>query len=322
MAALHLIRSPNKDYQTGQPIPANVSPKARRLHARGLSHVKMMNEGEVNLLNDLLEIEETKSFAEFGCPNLSAYAIKWLKLTEAVAYNLIAIMRRGRQVPELILAIKEGAINTSAARKITPVINNENKDAWLELASSSSVRQIEKAVAIECPKAAVKEQSRYVTAERLNWQLGVSEEFLETLKELKDLKSQQAGAAVDSEDALLSAMKNEIARISPLEKAKRARLREEKTKSARETIKPETKARVPKRRVPLTAATKHAVHLRDGHQCTYETETGERCTQTRWLDIHHVIEVQQGGDNSTENLRTVCGFHHRCHHEDRTAPVT
>ena len=326
MSALRLLRSPNKPYETELEIPTSVSPRARRLHISGLAHVKMMNEGEINLLNDLREMDETKSFEEFGSPNLSAYAIKWLKVTEAVAYNLIAIMRRGRQVPELIQAIKDGAITTSAARKITPVINSENKNEWLELASTSSVRVVEKAVATECPKAAVKEQSRYVTSERLNWQLGVSEEFLETLKELKDLKSQQVGAAVDSEDALLSAMKNEIARISPLEKAKRARMREEKKQKANSKpdvefvrsvvteMKPESTRSTSRER--FSAATKHAVNLRDGHRCTEKSKTGERCTQTRWLDIHHVIEVQNGGDNSVENLRTVCGAHHRKLHRE------
>ena len=218
MSALRLIRSPSKNYQVGLQVPANVSDRARRLHARGLSNAKMMFQAEKNLLDDLLEIDETQAFAEFGCSSLYAYAPKWLELTESVALNLIAVMRRGKQVPELVQAIKSGMINVSAARKISPVINQTNKDAWLELASTNTLATIEKAVATACPKLAVRESIRYVSADRLEFTLGISEEFRDTLKELKDLKSQKQKVAVDSEDAILSAMKNEIARISPLEK--------------------------------------------------------------------------------------------------------
>ena len=66
-----------------------------------------------------------------------------------------------------------------------------------------------------------------------------------------------------------------------------------------------------RKRVPLPAATKHFVSLRDGGRCTLNDVSGARYSQTRWLDIHHVVEVSNGGDDSPENLRTVCRRHHR-----------
>ena len=343
MSVLRLLRSPTKSYETNREIPASVSERTQRIHKSGLSNSRMMRQGEQNLLDDLRLMDETGGFAEFKSESLYAYAVDWWALTPAVALNLIAIMRRGRQVPELIDAIKSGQINMSAARTLTPVINRTNKEEWLELASKASVVEIQKMVATECPKAAVKESIRYVTGERMEFKLGVSEEFRDVLKEVKDLISQDQQNAVDSEDAILIALKDYVARHSPLEKAKRARLRGEKNQKLREEANEGTAEHTldlqaprkwqasniaqsttesldavvqttPTKRVRFTAATKHEIHLRDGHRCTETLASGERCTQTRWLDIHHIKEVQDGGDNSLENLRTICGTHHRQHH--------
>ena len=172
-------------------------------------------------------------------------------------------MRRAKQVPELVQAIKDGRINVSAARKIAPVINNENKDAWLELASSSSVSSIEKAGHERNKKAA-------------------------------------ASAAKDE-----SNLSDENAECE----SNRATHVEAKAENAR---------RADFVRKPLSSKTKHIVHLRDGSQCTVVDDRGARCTQTRWLDVHHIVEVSRGGDNSRRNLRTICGHHHRrihSHHE-------
>ena len=63
-------------------------------------------------------------------------------------------------------------------------------------------------------------------------------------------------------------------------------------------------------RQPFNASLKHAVHLRDGFQCT---ETG--CLERRWLDLHHIIPVSEGGLNSLGNIRTLCSRHHAATHK-------
>lgn len=367
-AVLKLVRAPQADYEgtrrsdeaqlfygAKRKIPDSVSDRARALHMRGRANADMMKRGEQNLLDDLREMDDSKSYCEFDCRNLYEYAVDWLGLTESVALNLIAIMRRAKQVPELKVAIKDGRINMSAARKIAPVINRANQEAWLELASSASVREIEKAVAIASPKHAVQESIRYATGERLELKLGISEEFRDTLQELKDLLSQKQQKPVDSEDALFFAMRDVISRLSPLERAKRAEMRKQKqaasgakSNAAEQSVsavnanqsnnlenksRSEIKAQTPLQdltrsqtlnhnltqttfpRQPLSALTKHTVNLRDRNRCTERNNKGDRCTETRWLDVHHVTEVASGGDNSVENLRTVCRWHHRKIHK-------
>jgi hypothetical protein len=77
------------------------------------------------------------------------------------------------------------------------------------------------------------------------------------------------------------------------------------------SIKPSTS----NKRIPLTAAQKHAVYLRDQGKCTHRDHTGNRCEQDRWLDIHHIVPVSLGGSNDPENLTLLCSHHHDLAHQ-------
>jgi 5-methylcytosine-specific restriction endonuclease McrA len=63
------------------------------------------------------------------------------------------------------------------------------------------------------------------------------------------------------------------------------------------------------RRKPLATQVRHQVNLRDQGKCDREN-----CEEQRWLDIHHIIPVNQGGQNTLENLRTLCRGHHKLEH--------
>ncbi|MGI9029702.1 MAG: HNH endonuclease signature motif containing protein, partial [Ilumatobacteraceae bacterium] len=39
------------------------------------------------------------------------------------------------------------------------------------------------------------------------------------------------------------------------------------------------------------------------------------CTQTRWLQVHHVIHDEHGGPTDTCNLIGICPADHRLHHQ-------
>ena len=52
------------------------------------------------------------------------------------------------------------------------------------------------------------------------------------------------------------------------------------------------------------------VLARDKHSCR-----APGCGRTRFLEIHHIVVRQQGGDNNPENLITLCASCHRLWHE-------
>ena len=68
------------------------------------------------------------------------------------------------------------------------------------------------------------------------------------------------------------------------------------------------------KRMPIPAAVLHRVRLRDQGRCTDTRPDGKRCDRSRWIEVHHRKPVREGGDNSLENLITLCATHHRRQH--------
>jgi 5-methylcytosine-specific restriction endonuclease McrA len=64
----------------------------------------------------------------------------------------------------------------------------------------------------------------------------------------------------------------------------------------------------------LKQAKRDEVKLRDGARCRYLYANGHRCSQMRYLQIHHVIPKAQGGSDDMENLTLLCPQHHRLIH--------
>jgi len=58
-----------------------------------------------------------------------------------------------------------------------------------------------------------------------------------------------------------------------------------------------------------TAAVRREVRDRDGHQCAYVDEAGNRCPETRFLQLHHKLAHALGGDPVTDNLAMFCHAH-------------
>lgn len=51
------------------------------------------------------------------------------------------------------------------------------------------------------------------------------------------------------------------------------------------------------------------VRDRDGAQCAYVDDSGQRCRETRFLELHHRLAHARGGGETTENLTRFCLAH-------------
>ncbi len=69
------------------------------------------------------------------------------------------------------------------------------------------------------------------------------------------------------------------------------------------------------RRKRMLANVKHAVHLRDGGRCTFVDSQGNRCRSEQWIHLHHIQPVCNGGADDSDNLTTLCSFHHDLVHQ-------
>ncbi|MEO8182799.1 MAG: HNH endonuclease, partial [Deltaproteobacteria bacterium] len=59
---------------------------------------------------------------------------------------------------------------------------------------------------------------------------------------------------------------------------------------------------------------RRAVLLRDQRRCQVPG-----CTNTRWLDVHHLELRSEGGRHSLANLTCLCSTHHRASHRGKIA---
>ncbi|MDB5219920.1 MAG: hypothetical protein JWO86_7847 [Myxococcaceae bacterium] len=61
----------------------------------------------------------------------------------------------------------------------------------------------------------------------------------------------------------------------------------------------------------IPAGVRRAVFERDGEQCTFVDEAGERCPQRGHLELDHIEARALGGTNAASNLRVRCRAHNR-----------
>ncbi len=323
------------------------------LHEQGVRYAKQHQESELGLIGVLQRMDQLKGYRAFDHVSLYAYATQVLKLSESVAYNLIAIARRSVEVPALREKIESESITVTNARLVSAVLTPENQDVWLAKAEQLPKRELEREMARLFPERAVNERARFVAPERMELKLGISPEALEKFKRAQDLVCQSTGKSASLEDTLSAMLEVFLERRDPLRWAERAEKRKTtRDAAARNEVPPESvpeKAidpdtsiagdaqpvpaqaeeetvstpasalyedhsdRVPARK-PYPAALIHALTLRDGGRCVQTNPQGVHCQERRWVDFHHRVPRSEGGADTLDNIITLCRAHHRIIH--------
>ena len=90
---------------------------------------------------------------------------------------------------------------------------------------------------------------------------------------------------------------------------RRAAARRKPTGAVTPTAKPRASGRA------IPAAVRRQVWQRDGGRCSYvDRQTGRRCNSRHLIEIDHILPYAMGGGADPENLRLLCGAHHRHRH--------
>jgi hypothetical protein len=271
--------------------------KMKILHEKAVAAAQTYLKSERDLISLLQEIDRCQGYREYQHKNLYDYARVELKLSDNTAWTLVSISKKSVEVPELKNLLVKEELTISNARMIVPVLTSENQTQWLEAAKTLSKRELEKAIKKEFPEKCVKDRARYVAEERMELKVGISEKLLQKLKRIQDLESKKGAATL--EQALEAMADLYLSKNDPLEKAKRA--------------KPFVPGRESKNPRQFPAQIKHAVNQEHQAQCTH-IKNGERCTERRWLDIHHKKPVSKGGETTQQNLTLLCRGHHQLLH--------
>jgi 5-methylcytosine-specific restriction endonuclease McrA len=57
------------------------------------------------------------------------------------------------------------------------------------------------------------------------------------------------------------------------------------------------------------------VEMRDGPGCSArDPKTGDRCSTRKFLELHHVVPLAEGGSDALTNAKVWCSGHHRAWH--------
>ena len=316
------------------------------LHSRALVAARDFKDAEKALQEVLREIDQHRVFYDLGYRSLMEYAILGLGLTPDIAFNHCTVAKKSNDLPEIRKAVSEGVLSVSAVRHMAPVLTKENEREMIGLASQLTQTELRREIAKRNPEMTEQpEKVRYVREDRLALELRVSEELMKKLRRAQDLVSQSQRKLSSLEDTLEAMVDIFLEKQDPLKKAERAQKRSEKTNPL-ETSPGQlpleegshsgsrTEAKVPSatgrmirknkfnlklRRTGMPAAHRHTVLLKLGGQCSHVDRNGVRCTQKRWLHIHHIKPLSEGGTHDPENLTLLCSGHHRMIHRNSKA---
>jgi hypothetical protein len=161
------------------------------------------------------------------------------------------------------------------------------------------VREVEKVIVKHFPKEEVKDRVKQQVAplsiDKVAVQFTASVEFAEKLKKVQALLSHK------NPEGSLAAIFDEALDL----------LLEKHTPKERTVAEPVKRGRaIDTRNIPR--GIRGNVWRRDGAQCTFVSQTGHRCRETRFLQVDHVHpRVLGGSSHEVANLRLLCSTHNR-----------
>lgn len=291
--------------------------------AKKLTQEYLKTEGE--LLSLLIEMKQSGAILELGYQGIYDYCQGALKLSNAQSFYFKSVAQASEKTPELKIAVTNGEISLSQARRIAPVVNHQNLEHWIDLAKTLPQIELEREVNVANPNAKkVIEKIKPIEKNFSCLTVMVGKEAEMTLRRLKDILSQKLGKAATLGEVVEWAAGIAKQKFDPEAKAERCAKREEKIATAPEPVQ---RSNNPKggprndggissgngRRV-VPQRIKHQIVRREAFQCGFRSVNGVRCQTKRWLHLHHIQEVARGGANTPENLIFLCSTHHRWTH--------
>lgn len=276
------------------------------------------------LLVLLHDVEERRLYLLAACPSLYEYCIRRLDMSEGAAYRRITAARLVARFPKLLPYVECGDLHLSALVQIRDFVTDENVDELAAATRGKSKYGIAKMLAARAPRPDVpsrmrklpqgRKKSSLSTASaaekgdvaplaesRYRLQVTVSRQVRDDIERILDL-TMHSNPQRDLEAVI------ELAIGALLDKVEKQRLGNTSRCDAAERSPKTDSDEIPR-------AVRRRVFERDGAQCTFVNEAGERCPAKTFLEIDHIEPRARGGTNDEANLRVRCGPHNRLHAE-------
>ncbi len=279
-----------------------------------------------DILAHLAEVDARRMYLAEGYSSLYRYATEHLHMTCAAAGHRITAARLVTRFPEVCDMVASGALHAAGLKLLSPHLTRANHRKLLAAAAGKSKRAIEELLAARHPRsdvlplivatsptsagahaAAAESTSAGAHAAALPTASAVplsADSFAITFtidRACKDKLAQaqallshrlpggDPGAVMNlALDALLAQLRKQRFAVTNAPRAGRAR-------------KPGTRY--------IPAGVRRKVWERDGERCAFVSSAGHRCTETRWLELHHMSPHARGGAAVADNLELMCRAH-------------
>ena len=258
----------------------------------------------VALIRSLVEFDTRRLYLREGCSSLFTYCTRVLHLSEGAAYNRIETARAARRFPKVLDALERGDLTLAAVRLLAPYLTAENHEEVLVAARHRSKRQIEELIAKLNPRQAAatvvrRLRSAVVTPlapELYMLQVTLTRETHDKLRRAQALARHMlplgdVGAILDRALTLL------------IENIERRRFASVASPRPSQRDAPAGGRHIP-------AVVKRAVWQRDEGCCAFVGQAG-RCSETAFLEFHHVEPYAAGGAATVDNIQLRCRAHNQ-----------
>jgi 5-methylcytosine-specific restriction endonuclease McrA len=308
------------------------------LVARLQAATRAERQATAHLISLLMELDTRRLYLGEGFSSLFTYCTQALHLSEHAAYNRIEAARAARRFPIILEFIGEDAVTLTAIRLLAPHLTPHNHRDVLTQARRKSKREIEQLVAALHPqpdvpatirklptpttvgmpaatpadttssankeatmvvllprnmRAAAAVELKPLAPERYKIQFTIGREGYEKFRRAQDLLRH----VVPNGDPAIVFERALTWLVAELERRKTATAARPRAARA---------AKPASRHIP--SAIKRAVWQRDGGRCAFEGRQG-RCTETGFLEYHHVVPFAAGGEATVPNIELRCRSH-------------
>jgi hypothetical protein len=315
---------------------------AAKVHSSLRSSLKAMNQAHKCAVLWFAEIMRRHLYRELGYSSINQYAMKGLGFSKTRTGDFIRLGKQLDQLPAVREALTSGELGYTKAREIVTVATPETQDGWLEASKGTrkelvhEVKRAKRAARVVPGQAELLPVEPTVVAPKelpVRFQMDLTPEQEARRAALVERLHKLGGAPTDRGELMLEAL---AALVDSKEKAPRGALASRPPVQIhvhdhgdRMTIQtsagPRDLGRADAERMRCDAAicrsggrntttipprVRREVLARDQHRCQ-----APGCQRTRFLEVHHKVPRQRGGDNQPENLVTLCGSCHRLWHE-------
>ena len=249
------------------------------------------------LIAALAEVDARKLWADVGCSSLYTYCTQMLGFSEQEAYLRMEAARVVRQFPVVLEMLADGEITLTNVGLLKPHLTKENHVQLLETARGKSKREVARQVAAlsDAPERAIPSWITPLSEDRFWISFEIGHQTYERLQRATDLlrytvPDGNLGKVFDR--ALVSLLRD-------LQRSKFAA-----TDAPRGDFVSESDSRY------IAASVRRRVWNRDGGRCAFVGTHG-RCTETAFLEFHHLKPFACGGKSTVDNLQLRCRAHNQ-----------